>query len=103
MLRFGATVSKRFALCYRSLVCLSVLSVVPVCLWRWCIVAKRLDRSTWNWHGGRLRPLPHCVRWMGTRDPALLSQRGTTPCNFRPCLLWPNRWLDQDATWYGGI
>jgi len=21
---------------------------------------------------------------------------------FGPCLLWPNGWLDQDATWYGG-
>jgi len=20
----------------------------------------------------------------------------------RPCLLWPNGWMDQDATWYGG-
>jgi len=18
-----------------------------------------------------------------------------------PCLLWPNGWMDQDATWYG--
>ena len=21
---------------------------------------------------------------------------------FGPCLFWPNAWLDQDATWYGG-
>ena len=21
---------------------------------------------------------------------------------FGPCLLWPNDWMDQDATWYGG-
>jgi len=28
---------KRFTLCYRP------LSVLSVCLWRWCIVAKRLD------------------------------------------------------------
>jgi len=21
--------------------------------------------------------------------------------NFGPCLLWPNGWMDQDATWYG--
>jgi len=21
---------------------------------------------------------------------------------FGPCLLWPNGWMDQDATWYGG-
>jgi len=28
-------------------------------------------------------------------------KRGIAP-TFRPCLLWPNGWLDQDATWYGG-
>jgi len=28
-------------------------------------------------------------------DPAPLLQRGTAP-NFRPCLLWPNGWMDQD-------
>jgi len=22
--------------------------------------------------------------------------------NRGPCLLWPNGWVDQDATWYGG-
>jgi len=21
---------------------------------------------------------------------------------FGPCLLWPNGWMDQDVTWYGG-
>jgi len=24
------------------------------------------------------------------------------PPIFGPCLLWPNGWMDQDATWYGG-
>jgi len=24
------------------------------------------------------------------------------PPIFGPCLLWPNSWMDQDATWYGG-
>ena len=24
------------------------------------------------------------------------------PPKFRPCLLWPNGWMDQDTTWYGG-
>jgi len=23
------------------------------------------------------------------------------PLNFGPCLLWPNGWMDEDATWYG--
>jgi len=22
---------------------------------------------------------------------------------FGPCLLWPNSWMDQDTTWYGGM
>jgi len=22
---------------------------------------------------------------------------------FSPCLLWPNGWVDQDTTWYGGM
>ena len=31
-------------------------------------------------------------------DPAI-SAKGHTPI-FGPCLLWPNGWMDQDATWY---
>jgi len=38
---FGRPFVKWFALCYRTVVCL-------VCLWCWCIVAKRLDVSRWN-------------------------------------------------------
>ena len=26
----------------------------------------------------------------------------TVPPLFGPCLLWPNGWMDQDATWYVG-
>jgi len=32
-------------------------------------------------------------------DPAPLS-RGAQPPNFWP--MWPNGWMEQDATWYGG-
>jgi len=35
-------------------------------------------------------------------DPALPLKRGTAPSIFGPCLLWPNGWMDQDATWYEG-
>ena len=38
---------KRFALRYRTVVCLSVLSVLS-CMRRWCIEAKRFDGSRWN-------------------------------------------------------
>ena len=30
------------------------------------------------------------------------SQNGSRPPNFRPCLLWPDCWMDHDATWRGG-
>jgi len=32
------------------------------------------------------------------RNPAPL--KGAQPPFFGPCLLWPNCWMDQDATWY---
>ena len=40
-------------------------------------------------------------------DPAPPPPKGAQPPNFGrrnfgPCLLRPNCWLDQDATWYGG-
>jgi len=38
---------------------------------------------------------------MGTQLPA--PQKGAQrPPIFGPCLLWPNNWMDQDATWYDG-
>ena len=37
-------------------------------------------------------------------DPAPLPKYGhsSPPPLFGPCLLLPNGWMDQDATWYGG-
>jgi len=35
-------------------------------------------------------------------DTALLPQKGAEPPNFGPSLLWPNGWMHQDASWYGG-
>ena len=39
-----------------------------------------------------------CVRW----GPSYPRNRGHTHHNpvFGPCLLWPNGWMDEDATWY---
>jgi len=31
-----------------------------------------------------------------------LPKKGAQPPIFGPCLLWPNGWMDQDATWYEG-
>ena len=35
-------------------------------------------------------------------DPAPFPKKGVQPPIFGPFLLWPNRWMHQDATWYGG-
>jgi len=35
-------------------------------------------------------------------DPAPPNKGGTAPPIFGPCLLWPNGWMDQGVTWYGG-
>jgi len=32
----------------------------------------------------------------------IVLDRDPSPRIFGPCLLWPNGWMDQDATWYGG-
>jgi len=47
--------------------CLSVLSVLS-CLWRWCIVAKRLDESRCHlvW---KKASVPATLCWMGTQLP----------------------------------
>jgi len=50
-----------------------------------------------TWHGGN-RP----SRFGLDGDSALPSTKGHSFPIFGPCLSWPNGWLDQDATWYGG-
>ena len=35
-------------------------------------------------------------------EPAPSPKRGQSPQIFGPCLLWPNGWMDQDATWCAG-
>jgi len=34
-------------------------------------------------------------------DPAVPPLKGHSPPIFGPCPLWPNGWMDEDATWYG--
>jgi len=34
-------------------------------------------------------------------DPAASQKNGGTAPIFGSCLLWPNGWMDQDASWYG--
>jgi len=88
---FERTFIKRFAVCYQTVVCLSVCLSCPV-LFAVCNGGVLWPNSwmdqdeTWPW--------PHCVRW-GPSSPFI-------PPIFDPYLLWPNGWMDQDATWYGG-
>jgi len=35
-------------------------------------------------------------------DGTELPQKGAQPPIFGPCLLWPNGWMHQYTTWYGG-
>ena len=35
-------------------------------------------------------------------ETQLPLQKGAGPPMFGPFLLWPNAWMRQDATWYGG-
>ena len=47
-----------------------------------------------TWYEGRPRPKRLCVTW----GPRPSPKRGRS----RPCLLWPNGWMDRDGTWHGG-
>jgi len=64
------------------------------------IVAKRLDGSRCHlvWSLGTSAQATLCQ--MGTQLPA--KKGGGRAPIFGPCLLWPNGWMDQDATWYEG-
>jgi len=57
---------------------------------------------TYNVFSGTLNPthLLGQVHIVLDGDPASPPQKSTAPI-FGPCLLWPNGWMDQDATWYG--
>jgi len=35
-------------------------------------------------------------------NPVPLPKKGAEPPICGTCLLWPNGWMDQDATWHGG-
>jgi len=56
-----------------------------------------MDQDATLYHGGRLRPRPHCARW----EPSSSPKKGHSP-QFSARLLWPNGWMDHDTTWYVG-
>ena len=78
---FGLPFVKRLALSYRTVVCLSCLSVLCClsCLCRWSIVASGWMDQDATWHGGRTRHRPHHI--LLVRDPA--STKPHLP-NFQP-------------------
>jgi len=94
---FGRPFVKRFALCYRTVVC-PIRAVCPVCdvgvLW-----PNGWTDQDETWHAGDLGPGHIVLDW----DPGSPRPKGHSPPPiFGPCLLCPNGWMDQDATWYGG-
>jgi len=78
--------------------CLSLLSCLSVTLVYCGQTVGQIKVKLGSWHAGRSQPWPHCVRW----GPSSASPKGAQPPIFGPYLLWPNGWMDQDATWYEG-
>ena len=65
-------------------------------------VAKRLDGSRWHsaWSQASAQAT---LCWMGTPGtPSPKRGRSSPSPIFSPFLLWPNGWMHQNATWYGG-
>ena len=84
---FGRPFVKRYALCYRSVVCPACLSVLSVCDVRALWPNGWMDQDE-TWHDGRPQPRRLCVRW--GRSPLLPKRRrspGAQPPIFGLCLL----------------
>ena len=43
--------------------------------------------------------LDHTAKWGPSSSP---PKKWAEPPIFGPCLVWPNGWMHQDITWYGG-
>jgi len=87
---FGRPFVKRFALCYRTIVCpVSDVSVLWPNGW--------MDQDE-TWCGGRPRSWPQCVKW----GPSSNKMGHSSPLPFSSHVLWPNGCTDQDATSHGG-
>jgi len=102
---FGRPFVKRFALCYQTVVCLSVCHVMscpicPVCLSATFVHCSQAVGRIKMKLGVKIGLDPGHIVLDG--DPLSLPKRGAESQIFGPCLLWPNGWMDQDATWYEG-
>ena len=89
---FGRPFVKRFALCYRSVVCSVCLSVTLVYCGQ---MAEWIKMPL----GTEVRLSPAHTVLDGDPAPPP-KKRGHSPPIFGPCLLRPNSWIEQDATWY---
>jgi len=85
----GRPFVKRFALCYRSVVCTSVCDLGVLWPNGW------VDQDK-TWHRGRPRPRRHCVRWNPSPPPR--KKMWTAAPHFSVHVFWPNGWIDQGAT-----
>jgi len=79
---FGRPFVKRFAQCYRTVVC----TILPVTL-VYCGQTVGWIKMPCTWYGH--------IALGGDPVP---PQKGAQPISFSPCLLWPNGWMDQDVT-----
>jgi len=93
---FGRPIVKRFVLCHRSVVCLSVMSVLCVTS---VYCGQTVGRSKTKL-GMQVDLGPGHIVLDG--DPAPPPLKGGGAPIFGPFLLWPNCWMDQDATLHGG-
>ena len=102
LLIFGRPFVKRFALSYRTVVCLSCLYVCLSETLKFGVLWPNgwMDQDE-TWQTGRARPRPHCVRWgpsslhgKGHSSPPLSKFTGTAFACVHiiraPCLLWPS-------------
>jgi len=64
------------------------------------VVAKRLDGSRYGLLRWKTSARGNIVLDADLALPPPL--KGHSSLNFGPCLLWPNGWMDQDATWCKG-
>ena len=93
---FGRPFVKQFALCYPT----AVYPVMSVCLSVTFVYCGQTVGFGWIKMklGTEVGLVPGQCQ-MGTQ---LTRIRSTAPIIVGPCLLWPNGWMDQDATWYEG-
>jgi len=83
----------------RCLSCLSVCLFCPVCMSEMLVYCGQMVGWIKMPRGREVGLHPSNIVLDG--DPSSIPKKGAEPPIFGPCLLWPNGWMDQDATWHG--